>query len=75
LRNLGTIQRDAASRWRIEARQQPEERAFATAGRTQDGRKLATRDFEIDTLQDFDPVRACVDGFADPADLDHRKFI
>ena len=54
---------------RVEPREQAEQRAFSAARRPHDGGKLALRDFEVDTFQDVDAVRAGVDGFGKGADL------
>src|SRR5205085_2924125 len=50
--------------------EQPQQGALSAAGRPHDRRKLSSRNLEIDPFEYVHTVRAGIDGFGKPADLD-----
>ena len=60
--DVDTVEENPAFGCVVETREQAEQRAFATAGRSHDGDELAGRNGEVDAAQDFDPVGRGSDG-------------
>jgi acyl-CoA thioesterase-1 len=74
MRNLLAIQNYLSRSRRIEAGQQTEQGAFTAAGGSHDRGELAPGNLEIDAFENFDPVRAGVNGFGKSANL-NQVFI
>ena len=58
---------------RIQAGQQPQQRALAAARGAHDGGELSARNFQIDALQDVHAMRAGVDGLGKAVCLNHGR--
>ena len=68
------VQNHLAGGGRVEPGQQTEQRTFAAARWSHDGRKLAARDLEIDAFEDLHAVSTGVNGLGESANLD-QAFI
>ena len=69
--DLGAIDQDFALRRRIQARQEPQQRAFAAAGSAHDGHELPGGDQQIDVLEDLDRPAAVPNRLFQPTHFNH----
>ena len=60
-----TVHFDGASRWRVEAADQIEQRGFARSRRAHQREEIAFRDFQVDAFQDVDALAAAGEMFVD----------
>src|SRR5688572_372394 len=75
LRDIGTVDQDFARTWRIEARQQPEERRLAAARRPDHRKKTSRRNRHVQRVQNRQRTAAAFDRLGDAAKLDHRSSL
>ncbi len=73
--NRRSIQPDLALAWRVESRQQPQQRALAAAARAHNGHKLPRRNAQRNALQNFHAPRPVLNPLLHIPDLDHRSSL
>jgi len=68
-RDIHAIENHGAGRNCIEAGKQAQQRAFPASGRTHDSDEFPARDVQIDALENFNPVRTCINRFRELPDF------
>ena len=74
-RDVGLVDDDRPARWRVETGNQPEQRRFAAARRTDDGQALPRRHRQIDRMKNREQMIAALDCLGNAAQLDHFAII
>jgi hypothetical protein len=70
-RDVHTIQNHGAGSHRIEPGEQAQQCALSAAGWSHDGDELASWDFQVYAFENFNPVRAGVDGLGELPDFNN----
>src|SRR4051812_40717411 len=73
--DIGAVNFNGAGSWPVQSGDQSQQRAFAAAGGSHDGDKLAVRNFKTDIAKDFDGGGAIANGLYQVSNNDHSWIV